>query len=620
MKRTVVCDIEADALLPHVSKIWCVVCKDYDTGEVFSWTPDTLHEFPEWAANEVSHWIGHNFIGYDMRVLKKILNMKIKGKHVTDTLLVSRLQMFSRPGGHSLDNWGKILNHPKLPFKDFSEYTEEMLTYCINDVELTYQVACYLKSEGKKYGSNLAEKIEHAVQIKLEDQSEAGFALDVVKAHKLFAMFHNEANRLEREIKEEIKPKPVLIDERVPKYKQDGTISKVGLSMYDDYTIVGGPFSYIKFQEFDLNSPKQKVERLNPWWSPTIRTKGYRNLLDQLKGRHPKLKVTQEEFDDKQQYMWQVCEENLRTISDDAPQTLRKLGEHAMYVARYNEVKGWLDALGDDDRVHGSVFSIGAITHRMSHNSPNLANIPGSDSPFGEDCRSCFTVSDPVNYRLLGCDADGIQLRVLANYMNDPDYTHEVVHGDIHTKNLEAMGIDKGVWLDDKQQWSGRSVAKTFIYAWLLGAGDEKVGLICGGDSSFGRRVKQQFLESLPSLAALKDTAAKTAKLGRLRGLDGRMIEVKSAHYALGCYLQGAESCIMKWAMLQWQREVKERKLDARQVAIVHDEFQVEVHKDHADEVGQIIVDNIINAGVYFNMNCPLDASYKVGLNWKDTH
>ena len=616
MKRTVVCDIEADALLPNVSKIWCIVCKDYDTGEVFSWTPDTLNEFPDWASSQVSHWIGHNFIGYDMRVLKKILNVKIKGKHVTDTLLVSRLQMLSRPGGHSLANWGKKFGFPKQHYTDFSCYTPEMLKYCINDVELTYMVATHLKSEGEKYGSEQAQKIEHAVQIKLEDQRELGFALDVKKAHQLFAMFHNKANRLEREIKEEIKPKPVLIDKRTPKFTKTNTLSKVGLSMFDDYTIVNGPFSYIKFQEFDLNSPKQKVSRLIPWWKPTVRTKGYRKACDDLRNKV----ITKEKFNEKVKYMWQICEENLATISDDAPQSLRKLGEYAMYTARYKEVEGWLDALGDDNRVHGQVFSIGAITHRMSHNSPNTANIPGSDSPYGEECRSCFTVSDPDNYRLLGCDADGIQLRVLAHYMNDSDYTDEVVNGDIHTKNLEAMGINKGEWDEHKNQWTRRSVAKTFIYAWLLGAGDEKVGVICGGDSGFGKRVKDRFLSSLPSLARLKHEAANTAKTGRLTGLDGRKIEVKSAHFALGCYLQGAESCIMKWAMLNWQRIVKERKLDARQVAIVHDEFQVEVHKDHADEVGQIIVDSIIQAGVYFNMNCPLGASYNVGINWKDTH
>ena len=621
--RTVVCDIEADGLLPHVSKIWCIVAKDYEDGTIYTFTSDPDDDHPNVEdfhafADEVHHWIGHNFLSYDARVLKKILNIRIKGNRITDTLVVSRLQAYSRQGGHSLHNWGEILKHPKLPFKDFSEYTPEMLEYCINDVELNYKVACYLKSEGGKYGSAKAEAIEHAVQYLLDEQKERGFALDVKKAHKLFALFGNRAARLELEILAEMPPVPKFIDVREPKYKADGSLSVVGLKkpLGDGWENCSGPFSYVEWEEFDLNSPKQKVKRLNPYWKPTVRTKGYRKLNDKLRSGE----INQDEFDQRQQYMWQVCEENLQTLPPHAPSGLSKLADYAMYVARRNEVEGWLDALGSDNRVHGTTFSIGAVTHRMSHNSPNMANIPGSDSPYGTECRSCFTVADTDNRCLLGVDASGIQLRVLAHYMNDPDYTKEVVDGDIHTKNLEAMGIDKGEWDEEHGQWSARSTAKTFIYAWLLGAGDEKVGLICGGDSSFGRRVKQTFLESLPALADLKEEATKTARTGRLVGIDGRHIEIKSAHYALSCYLQGAESCIMKKAMIDWHLEVRKRNLDAQMVAVVHDEFQIDVRKEHADEVGNIVVDSIIKAGEYFNLNCPMDGEYRIGNNWAETH
>ena len=185
--RTVICDIEADGLLSNVTQIWCIVCKDYNTGEVFTWTPDTLFEFSDFTQT-VDHWIGHNFIAYDARVLKKLLGIKIKPSRVTDTLLVSRLQTYSRQGGHSLESWGHRLQHPKLEYKDFSVYTDEMLTYCINDVELTYKVACYLKLEGKEYGNEKANLIEHYSQYLLQKQSEYGFALDVQKAHQLFVL------------------------------------------------------------------------------------------------------------------------------------------------------------------------------------------------------------------------------------------------------------------------------------------------------------------------------------------------------------------------------------------------------------------------------------------------
>tara|TARA_R100000306_G_C4379431_1_gene143470 strand:- start:141 stop:1994 length:1854 start_codon:yes stop_codon:yes gene_type:complete len=615
-QRTVVCDIEADGLLPNVTTIWCIVCKDYDTGEIFSWTPDTLDKFSEFASN-VRVWIGHNFIAYDLRVLKKILDVKIRPSRVRDTLLISRLQQYSRYAGHSLAAWGKYLNYPKSNHTDFTEYSEEMLTYCINDVELTYKVARALKFEGKELGSERANTIEHITQHYLEEQKEYGFTLDRVKANLLFAEISNRIDELEEYILSEIEPKPKFIREIVPKFNKGGTISKIGLRFLgSNYTIVWGAFSRIEWQEFKLKSPKQKVERLRPWWKPTIRTKGYRKLLEK---KH-KGKVTDEEFEEKQSYMWQLCDENFETISSDAPQSLRSLGEYAICTSRYKVIEGWLDALGNDNRIHSNVFSIGAITHRMSHNSPNMANIPSINSPYGRECRSCFVSNNPDTHILLGCDAAGIQLRILAHYMNDPDYTDEVVNGDIHTKNLESMGIDKGEWNESERQWSNRSIAKTFIYAWLLGAGDEKIGRIINGNTRRGRKVKEDFLRNTPALVRLKHRAREAAGTGRMVGLDGRKIEIKSEHFALSAYLQGGEAVIMKYAMCLWHQRARKLGLNARQVAIIHDEFQVEVLKEHADKTGEIIVQSIIDSGKYFELNCPLDGAYKVGRNWYETH
>ena len=615
-KRTVVCDIEADGLLSNATRIWCIAAMDYDTGEKFFFGPDELCDFAGFA-DTVHHWIGHNFIAYDVRMIKKWLGVKIKPLQVTDTLLVSRLQSQNRKGGHSLKNWGVILGHGKPEHDDWTQYSEAMKHRCTEDVELNYKVACYLKSEGVRQGSVESSKIEHLSQHILEEQKEYGFALNVRKATELFALLHNKANSLEATILDAVHPLPLDKGVVTPKYKADGNLSKVSLQMFgDDWPRVAGQFTRIDWQEFNIDSTKQKVTRLNPWWNPTVRTKGYRLMKDQLREGD----ITQEQADDRQQYMWKLCEENFETVSPEAPQELRLLGEYAMLTARYKEIDGWLDALGSDDRVHGNVNSIGSITHRMSHTKPNTANIPGVDSPYGNDCRSCYTVGNLDTHVLLGCDASGIQLRILAHYMDDEDYTHEVVNGDIHMKNLEAMGISKGTYDEEHKQWSGRAVAKTFIYAWLLGAGDEKVGLITGGTATDGRRVKQSFLDSLPALAALKDKAATAARTKGMTGLDGRRIEIKSAHYALSCYLQGAESCIMKYAMILWHHWVKQRGLDARQVAVVHDEFQVEVLRTQADEVGELIKKAIIQAGVHFNMNCPLDAEWKLGNNWAETH
>lgn len=614
-KRTVICDIEADGLLFNATKIWCIAAKDYDTGEKFFWGPDELSDFAGFAA-DVHHWVGHNFIAYDAKMLKKFLGVRIRPTRVTDTLLMSRLQSQQRKGGHSLANWGEILGHPKPEHDDWTQYSEAMKYRCQQDVELNYKVYDYLKLEGKQYGSDEALKIETLCQHLLEEQSEYGFALDVPKAHLLFAEVYNKALEVRTTILTEAHDWPLNMGVITPKYKSDGALSKVSLQFLgQDYTDVIGPFTRIEWEQLNLDSPKQKVKRLQGHWNPTVRTKGYRKLTDKIREG----KITQEQADEVAQYMWTINEENLATIHDDAPQTLKLLGEYAMLSARHKEIEGWLDALGDDNRVHGEVASIGSVTHRMSHSKPNTANIPGSGSPYGVECRSCFVTKDPTRYVLLGCDASGIQLRVLAHYMNDKDYTEQVVNGDIHTTNLVAMGIDKGE-LNHDGKYTGRDVAKTFIYAWLLGAGDEKVGNIIGDTPTRGRQVKEQFLNNTPALAALKKKAAATARVGRLVGLDGRYIEVKSAHFALSCYLQGAESCIMKYAMLLWHSRVKAAGLDARQVAVVHDEFQVEVLREHADQVGTIIVQSIRDAGKHFKLNCPMDGEYKIGKNWNETH
>ena len=616
-KLIVVADSEADGFLDTATTVWCVSAKNYLTGEWYRFGPDDMDEFVKWGKT-VDHWIGNYFLSYDAPLFKKVLGFHIPTSKITDTVIVSRLQKFTREGGHSLENWGRILKFPKGDFTDFSSYSKKMHDYCDNDVELNYKVICYLRSEGKKYGSHEAERIEHSVQYLLDRQKDYGFPLHVEKASKLKAELDNKANIIEAALQDALPPAPKWTDSIIPKYKKDGVLSIVGLKfLSDDWVNVSGPFSRIDWREFDTNSPKQKVERLSGYWDPIIRTKGYRTLTQKLRSKE----IDQVEFDKREPYTWKLCEENFATIHKDAPKSLRNLGELAMLRARSNEIKGWFDGLGEDENVHGSCQSVGSITHRMAHRGPNLGNTASVDSPYGADCRACFHQGpDPDRYALLGTDASGIQLRVLAHYMNDDDYTHQVLDGDIHTTNLFAMGIDKGKWNAEKEQWSARGVAKTFIYAWLLGAGNEKVGLIIGGTPEEGRLVKETFLENIPALKRLKEEAAIAARSGRLVCLDGRHIEIKSAHYALSVYLQGGESCIMKKAMILWHQWAHQKKMDFQQLGVIHDEFQTRVLRDQAEELGELQVRAIVEAGKHFKTNCPMDGEYRIGNNWLDTH
>jgi DNA polymerase I len=193
--------------------------------------------------------------------------------------------------------------------------------------------------------------------------------------------------------------------------------------------------------------------------------------------------------------------------------------------------------------------------------------------------------------------------------MNDDAYTNEVVSGDIHTANQKAAGLEN------------RNQAKTFIYAFLYGAGDEKIGKIVGGGATTGKKLKDRFLSNTPKLKALREKVARIYQTnGSLPSLDGRRLQVRSDHAALNTLLQGAGAVVMKQALVLLDKKLKSAKIDYKFVANVHDEWQIEVEEARAEEVGKLGVQSIAEAGQVLNMRCPLTGEYNVGNNWKETH
>ena len=198
--------------------------------------------------------------------------------------------------------------------------------------------------------------------------------------------------------------------------------------------------------------------------------------------------------------------------------------------------------------------------------------------------------------------------------MKDDDYVKTVVEGsskdgtDVHTKNQKAAGLQT------------RDQAKTFIYAFLYGAGPSKIGSIVGGSAKDGERLTSSFLNATPALKALRDKVSKYAGKGFVPGLDGRKIWVRSEHAALNSLLQGAGAIVMKKALCLFYDKIKKNKWPVKLVANVHDEFQFECHANVADEAGKAARLSIVEAGQHFKLRCPLDGEYKIGKNWKETH
>ena len=573
--REVILDIEANGLKP--TKVWVVVVKDVNTKEVSilrNPTHETLREF----LGGVTHIIGHNIIAYDVRVLNQLLGFDSSSVRLTDTLVLSRLFNPSLEGGHSLREWGIRLKLHKGDYDDWSQLTEEMVDYCVQDVEVTYATYNYLTDKLKPFGDQSIE-LEHKVQEIIAGQIENGWLLDQKQAMDLLGTLYEKKIELESTVRDTFKPLPVFVKEIIPKYKKDGSLSNVGLKFLGDcIDLVGGQFSRIDYPEFNLGS-RQQIGKYLQWfgWKPQEFTETGQPIVD----------------------------EKVLSSVKDIPEA-QLIGEYLLVQKRIAQVESWMDAVESDGRVHGYVNAIGAVTGRMTHSSPNMAQVPAGYSPYGKECRSCWIV--PKGYKLVGCDASGLELRMLAHYMNDAAYTKEILHGDIHTANQTAAGL------------ATRDQAKTFIYAFLYGAGDAKIGTITGGSARAGRRLKDKFLENTPALASLRDRVGTAANRGYLTGLDGRRLWVRSPHAALNTLLQSAGAVVMKKALTILDEYAKIYNIQYKFVGNIHDEIQAEVREDQAQQFGWLAVECIKAAGVKLNLRCPLDGDFKIGESWAQTH
>jgi DNA polymerase I-like protein with 3'-5' exonuclease and polymerase domains len=547
----IVLDIETNS--KH-NKIWLVVTRDINTGEVKSWKEASgLQKY----LDNCDLIIMHNGISFDAPVLRETWKISIMPSQVCDTLVLSRLLSPSLEGGHSLDAWGKRLGFLKGEFNDWDGgLTAEMEEYCIQDTLVTQKLYEHLTSELKsnKFDQRSID-LEHKVQAIIAKQERNGFKLDEVAGITLLSTLQNKLAVIENELQSIFPAKTI---ERVSE--------KTGKPLKD------------KVEVFNPGSRKQIGERLiDKGWKPSRYTETGQPIVD---------------------------EGTLDGV--DIPEA-KAINEYLMLQKRVAQIESWLKAVGEDGRVHGKVITNGAVTGRMTHMSPNMAQVPNSGSPYGEDCRDLWIVEK--GYKLVGIDASGLELRMLAHYMKDDAYTSEVVSGDIHTANQKAAGLET------------RNQAKTFIYAFLYGAGDAKIGTVVGAGAKEGKELKSRFLKNTPSLEELRKNVSKiAANKGSLPGLDGRRVQVRSDHAALNSLLQSAGAIVMKQALVLLNDELRRAKINYKFVANVHDEWQIEVEEARAEEAGKLGVLAIEKAGKVLNMRCPLGGEYKVGNSWKETH
>jgi DNA polymerase I-like protein with 3'-5' exonuclease and polymerase domains len=544
--------IDIETNLAH-DTIWCL---SYHDGENTGTVYDALA-----ARNLLKQYdkvVAHNGIGFDYPVLAKVWGYDCEAENTTkDTLVLSRLYRPTINGGHSLKLWGKRLKFEKMDFdvEDFDGgLTDEMVEYCERDAEVCYKLYQYLDSKTKDWTA--AVPLEHQVARICAKQERNGFKLDVQEAMLLQAEVQDRMWSIESSLQSIFPP---IVTER---YSE-----KTGKRLKD------------KVEEFNVGSRQQIAKRLKTLgWKPTKFTPAGQAIVD---------------------------EGTLDGV--DIPEA-KVINEYLMLQKRDGLLKSWLKNCKSDGRVHGRVNTNGAVTGRMTHSSPNMGQIPSVSKPYGERCRKLWTVES--GNKLVGSDLSGIELRCLAHYMQDDEYTDTILNGDIHTKNQEAAGLPT------------RNNAKTFIYAFLYGAGAAKIGSIVDGSVKEGQQLIDNFLREVPKLAKLKSkiTRLMTKHDNNLPALDGRLLEVRSEHSALNTLLQSAGAVVAKQWLVEIHNQLDAEGIEIKQVAMVHDEVQIECAEEVAQRVADICVEAAERAGKVLGMRCPVAAEADIGINWYDTH
>lgn len=646
----------------------------------------------------------HNGHKYDVPALTKLAKLQLNREfhlpreNCIDTLVLSRLIHSNlkdtdmgllrsgklpgkRFGSHALEAWGYRLGEMKGEYKDdfkrmleeqgeeyvdgmeWWNFNEEMMDYNVQDVVVTKALLEKLLSDKHYFPPEIdftdvgyttfwsesleAVDIEHRAAWLLAKQERNGFPFDTKAIEELYVELAARRSELLRKLTETFgswyqpkggtemfchprtgKPLPKYPRIKTPKVggifkKPKNKAQREGREPCELDTreyVAGAPYTPVEHVVFNPSSRDHIQKKLQEaGWVPTKYTDKGAPVVD-----------------------GEVLE-GVRVDDPEKQAAIDLIKEYLMIQKRIGQSaegdKAWLRYVAEDGKIHGSVNPNGAVTGRATHAFPNLAQIPGVRSPYGEQCRAAFGAEHHLDgitgkpWVQAGIDASGLELRCLAHFMarfDNGEYAHEILNGDIHTKNQIAAELPT------------RDNAKTFIYGFLYGAGDEKIGQIVGAGKERGKELKKKFLENTPAIAALRESIQQTLvessqwvageqqvkwKRRWIKGLDGRKVHVRSPHAALNTLLQSAGALICKLWIIKTEEMLVEKGLkhgwdgDFAYMAWVHDEIQVGCR---TEEIAQVVIETAQEAmrwvGDHWNFRCLLDTEGKMGPNWAICH
>jgi DNA polymerase-1 len=593
-------DIETNGLNPD--KIWVVCLVNIKTGEERFFRDKK--SFNAWLkCNNEASFITHNGLKADIPWLNSLWNAKIDHATVVDTFVLSQLfdpnlpkpeGLNGQAGTHSLEAWGLRVKSSKIEFDDWSKYSEEMLTYCFQDVKLTLKVYKRLAKELKKLGfSNQSVELEHLVVPIIADQQRNGFYFDKKKATELRDKLRGEQQALSASILDVFPQKLESVGVYNYKPKRDGTPNANYLRHNAKFPVVKldevrGVYECFDYSTFNIGSPAQRTSRLLEL--------GYVATNFTPTGQ-PK-----------------VDEEALVAFAKTSGiKEVQYIADWLVLEGRANMIETWLDNLGEDSCIHGNVFTCGAQSRRMKHSSPNTANIPRTNAKYGKECRALWTARP--DRCLVGVDAVALEGRMLLHYLNSDAAWKFFIEGDPHQSNADAL---TAIGLPISRQ-----DVKTVFYGFLYGAGDAKLASMFGSnDPDVGSRVRTTLEKNVPGLGELIRATQSEFKSndGLLSCIDGGYVRCPSKSACLNYKLQPAGAILMKQALIIADRRLKEAQLDYMFVGNIHDEWQIDSKLDHAHKIGDICSDSIREAGEVLKFNVPQAGDFKVGFNWADTH
>jgi DNA polymerase-1 len=734
MRRLIV-DIEGNGLLeateatPALDTVWCLVIRDQDTRQIVlscanTGLPDnagypTIEQGLKYLMDcdpEQTLIVIHNGIGYDYPGLRRVFPwFKLKNirRRLMDTLVIGGMLW-----AHLKEQDAKIVASGKLPAElrgshklkalgirlgchkgeyagGWDKWSPDMQKYCEQDTMtlLVYaeHIAHRIKIQAEQDRVSSEESIETELELAwyLFRQEKNGWPFNVDKAQKLYAELAQKRSALVWDLKKAIKPwlKPKrhkgMVEVKTPAKNR---VDKARSTTYRDpknpslgtvpiqYT-AGAAYSCLEWVEFNPSSRPQIADRLTKlWgWQPQSFTKSGQPEVDEdsldALVHIPEVKLIQE---------YLLLAKRIGQLAE---------GKQAWLIkCRLHPITGRM-------HIFGRIKQNGTVTHRGAHVDPNIGQVPAVGNPYGAECRELFEVppcpicgykDDPEcpayedHWVQVGADQSGLELRMLSHYMaywDNGDYGRAVIGGnsdagtDVHSKNRDALGLSGK---------KGRAEAKTFIYAFLYGAGDLKLGLgiVPSGElivwyqgyekvgdyikphkdfamcskrwarmkeslkkrklptddrtvacAIHGGELRAKFIKGVPALGELtKAVKANAEKYKFLLLLDKRRVYIRHAHAALNSLLQGSGAVVCKrWIVIanrKLEAEFGKQGWDYLWAAMgwIHDEVQIACKRRIHKRLMEILVEAAVEVGVHYNLRCPTAGEAKVGKNWKDCH